>query len=127
MKNLMISIVCLLILTVPWSIYHKYSSETVDRYKAVIDQQVIPFAEMGDWDNAEKSFIDIIEDWNRYKKISAYFINTDAVNEVDCMIMKTLYHIRSRDPYNSIAEAAELKYRFEILHSNETPSPDNLL
>ena len=127
MKNLIISIVCLLILTVPWGIYHKYSRDTVDRYKAIIDQQVIPFAEMGDWDNAEKSFTYIVEDWQRYKKISAYFIDTVSVNETDCMIMKTLYHIKAGEPYDSIAVAAELKYRFDVLHSSETPSPDNLL
>ena len=127
MKNLIISIICLLILTVPWGIYHNYSNRTINEFKTIIDQQVIPFAEMGDWDNAEKSFKKIIKPWNRYKKISAYFINTDIVNDTDCRIRKILYYIKTRDPYNSIAEAADLQYRLDYLHNNEHPSPDNLL
>ena len=127
MKNLMISALCLMLLIIPWGLYHKYSIKTIEQYKVIIDQQVIPFSEMGDWRSAEKSFISIVNDWNKYKKISAYFINTGSVNEVDCIITRTLYHIKAHDPYNSIAGAAELKYRFEILHSSEAPSLDNLM
>ena len=127
MKNLIVSIVCLLILTVPWGIYHNYSNKTIEEFKTIIDQQVIPFAEMGDWDNAEKSFNKLIKKWDRYKHVSAYFINRDAVNDMDCRIITVSYLIKTRDPHSSIAETADLKYRLDTLHSNETPSPDNLL
>ncbi len=126
MKNLIISIACLLVLIIPWGIYGKYSSDTIEDYKAIITEQVIPSIESGRWAEAEKSFSALSADWDRYKMISAYFINTNTVNEADGFIAKAHYYIKLHDAPNASAESAYLMYQLEFLHENELPTMENI-
>lgn len=127
MKHLIVSIICLLVLIIPWSIYGKYSSDAIENYKAIITNQVIPSIESGEWTEAEESFNALSDDWNRYKTISAYFINTDSVNDTDGFVSKTQYYIRLHDAANASAESAYLMQKLECLHENEVPSMENIL
>ena len=100
MRDLIISIACMLVLIVPWSLYDIYSTRTVDNYRDILEKQVIPAVESGDWKTAEESFGFIARDWDDYKKL--------------------------QDPANSAAESAFLLYRFNFLHENELPDMGNL-
>ncbi len=126
MKDLVLSIACLLALLIPWGIYEGHSSHTIDDYKSLIDNRIIPAIEEGDWETADSAFGFIAKDWDRYKKISAYFVDTGSINEVDSVVSKVFYYIRLKDASNSAGEAAYLKYRFDFLHENESPSPANI-
>lgn len=126
MRDLIISIICMLILIVPWSIYDKLSTDTINEYKTLISDEIIPAIESDDWEAAEKQFSFIAKDWDRYKKISAFFIDTEAVNEVDSYVSKAYYYIKLRDTANAAAELSFLKYRFDFLHENELPNMGNI-
>lgn len=126
MRDLIISIVCMLLLIIPWGIYDKFSTETVDNYKTIISNEIIPSIENNDWKNAEKHFDFIAKDWDKYKKISAFFIDTQSVNEVDSYVSKAYYYIKLKDKGNAAAESASLQYRFNFLHENEFPSIGNI-
>lgn len=126
MRDLIISIICMLILIVPWGIYDKFSTETISSYKSAISNEVIPAIEKDDWETAEKHFDFIAKDWDKYKKISAFFIDTESVNEVDSYVSKAYYYIRLQDTANAAAEAAFLEYRFDFLHENELPNMGNI-
>lgn len=127
MRDLIISIICMLILIIPWGIYDKYSVDTIEDYKTRIDDDILPAIEKGIWKDVEESFDDIAEDWDRYKEISAYFIDTESVNEVDSIVSKAYYYIKLHDASNAAGEVAYLKYRFNFLHENELPSVGNIL
>lgn len=126
MRDLIISIICMLILIVPWGIYDKFSTDTVGEYKKTISEEIIPAIENDDWETAEKRFSFIAKDWDRYKKISAFFIDTESVNEVDSYVSKAYYYIKLRDPANAAAESSFLQYRFDFLHENELPNMGNI-
>lgn len=126
MRDLIISIACMLILIIPWGIYDKFSTDTVESYKTIISDEILPAIENDDWDTAEKRFGFIAKDWDKYKKISAFFIDTESVNEVDSYVSKAYYYIRLKDPANAAAESAFLQYRFDFLHENELPNMGNI-
>lgn len=126
MRDLIISIICMLILIVPWGIYDRFSTDTVGEYKKTISEEIIPAIENDDWETAEKRFSFIAKDWDRYKKISAFFIDTESVNEVDSYVSKAYYYIKLRDPANAAAESSFLQYRFDFLHENELPNMGNI-
>lgn len=126
MRDLIISIICMLILIVPWGIYDNFSTDTVGEYKKTISKEIIPAIENDDWETAEKRFSFIAKDWDRYKKISAFFIDTESVNEVDSYVSKAYYYIKLRDPANAAAESSFLQYRFDFLHENELPNMGNI-
>ena len=126
MRDLIISIICILILIIPWGIYDKYAAKTVDNYKSIISEEILPAIESNDWETAEKRFDFIAKDWDRYKKLSAFFIDTESVNEVDSYVSKAYYYIKLKDAGNAAAESAFLQYRFDFLHENEMPNMGNL-
>lgn len=126
MRDLIISTICMLILIVPWGIYDRFAVETVENYRSVISHEIIPAIESGDWENAEKRFDFIAKDWDRYKKVSAFFIDTESVNEVDSYVSRAYYYIKLHDAGNAAAETAYLQYRFGFLHENELPNPGNI-
>ena len=127
MKNLIISIVCLLLLIVPWGIYEKYSSKEIHLYTNILNEQVLPSIESGKWQKAENNFLKVMNNWEKYKNVSAYFINNSSINEVDSQISETYYYIKENDFANAAAETASLIYSLYYLHENEQPSKANLL
>ena len=94
--------------------------------KSIIKEEILPAIEDDDWDTAEKRFAFIAKDWDRYKKTSAFFIDTQSVNEVDCYVSRAYYYIKLRNQSNAAAETAFLEYRFDFLHANEIPDMGNL-
>ena len=126
MRDLVIYVICMLVLIIPWGIYDKFAGDRVDNYKSIINNEVIPAIEASDWETAERRFGFIAKDWDRYKKISAFFIDTQSVNEVDSYVSKAYYYIKLRDASNAAAESSFLDYRFDFLHENELPTLGNL-
>lgn len=126
MRDLIISIVCLLILIVPWCIYDKYSADTADTYKQMINNDILPALEENDWKTANKEFGYIARDWDRFKKISAFFIDSEAINETDRLVSRVYYYIKLKDASSSAGEIAYLQYSFDCLHENELPTLGNI-
>ena len=126
MRVLIISTICMLIIIIPWGFYDKFATDTVENYKSIIKEEILPAIEDDDWDTAEKRFAFIAKDWDRYKKTSAFFIDTQSVNEVDCYVSRAYYYIKLRDQSNAAAETAFLEYRFDFLHANGIPDMGTL-
>lgn len=126
MKNLIISIVCLLILIVPWGFYDKYAAQTVKSYDDILTNDVIPAIESGDWVRAEFELALIKNDWESFKQVSVYFIDTPTLNEVDYTISETVSSIIQQDDVNAFTGASSLKCRFEHLYSNQALSSENV-
>ncbi|MGN0704568.1 MAG: DUF4363 family protein [Lentihominibacter sp.] len=126
MRDLIISIVCLLCLMVPWGIYDRYSMSAIGNYKDLIDSRILPAIETENWQTAEKEMKFIAQDWDKYKSVSAYFTDTNSINEVDSMVSKVYYYVKCRDASNSAGEIASLKYCLNFLHENQLPSPKNI-
>lgn len=126
MRDLIISISCMLAILLPCSAYYKYSSECSNQYTCEIEENVIPAIIKHDWDRALSDFKILSEEWQNQKKISVYFLSTDDINEIDSIISKTFYYIKMKDDSNASGEAAYLKECLELLHKNETPNLKNV-
>lgn len=126
MRDLIISVICLLCLAIPWGIYDQYSMKTIDNYKSLIDKSILPAIEKEQWQQAEKDMKFIARDWDKYKMVSAYFTDTTSINEVDSMISKVYYYVKSEDTSNSAGEIASLKYCLNFLHENQLASLKNI-
>ncbi len=68
MRDLIISTICMLIIIIPWGFYDKFAADTVENYKSIIKEEILPAIEDDDWDTAEKRFAFIAKDWDRYKQ-----------------------------------------------------------
>ena len=108
MRDLIISTICMLIIIIPWGFYDKFAADTVENYKSIIKEEILPAIEDDDWDTAEKRFAFIAKDWDRYKKTSAFFIDTQSVNEVDCYVSRAYYYIKLRDNTRLLIDYEEL-------------------
>ena len=126
MRDLIISIICMLVLIIPWAFYDRYAHSTVDACQQTLEVRVIPAIERQDWEAAKEAFNTIRRDWKKYRKISAYFMGTDDLNEITGTISKTHYYIKMKDDSNSSGEAAYLKNQFKYLYENETPAAGNV-
>ena len=115
-----------MILLIPWGIYDRFSARTVDDYRIRIEKKILPAIEADDWNAAYEEFDYIAKDWDRFRSVSAFFIDTGAVNETDRVISKVYYYIKFRDPSNSAGELAYLRYSLSFLHENELPTPGNI-
>lgn len=126
MKNLIVSIVCILILVIPWSLYHKLSESSTDCYQDIITNQIIPAAESEDWQLAQESFDFIATDWNRFRKFSVYFIDTRSLDDVTEQISRVSCYIQQQDTTNTLVESVDLQHKLSNLHENDAPSIGNL-
>ncbi len=127
MRDLLISVCCMLLLIVPWEIYSTCTSDTIHECADVIDAKLLPAITEGDWGTAKKSFDDISKNWDSYKKIAVYFLSTDALNEVDSTICKSCYYIQMEDDSNAAGEVSSLQYQLRYLHENQKPTLVNIL
>ena len=126
MKNLIIAAVCLLLLIVPWCIYDKYAGSTISKCTDILDSVILPAVQNEDWETAEKSYKEIMKYWNRFEKISEFFLDAASVNEADELVNKTKYHIKLRDASNAAADSSELIHLLSYLHENEMISYGNI-
>lgn len=126
MRDLIISVICMLIILIPCYAYYDYSRECSHQYSYSLEKSVIPAIENHAWDKASSEFERLSEKWQRQKKISVYFLSTDDINEIDTVISKTIYYIKMKDDSNASGEAAYLQKQFELLHRNEIPDLKNV-
>lgn len=127
MKDLMISVCCMLLLLVPWEVYSVHTAHTIHDCSDLIDARLLPAITENDWENAKSSFEQISVTWDDYKKTAVYFLSTDALNEVDSSICKAYYYIQMEDDSNASGEVSSLQYQLMYLHENQRPTPANIL
>ena len=126
MKNLIVSIACILALLLPWLAYEKYSTDLIREYSSTLKNEIINSIESGDWNTAEESYAELSESWKRLKSVSEYFLDAKSLSETDELLNKIEYHISMHDASNAAAGSAELIHMFDYLHENEKLSFGNI-
>ena len=126
MKDLLISVCCMLLLLVPWEIYSSYTAGTMHFCSDAIDAKVLPAVTQNDWENAKRvrgSF----RSMGSLQKTAVCFLSTEALNEVDSTICKAYYYIQMEDDSNASGEVSALQYQLMYLHENQKPTLANIL
>lgn len=126
MRNFIISIACLGILVGAWAVFGFYSNQTIDSYEHMLEDDIISAVEAEEWEKAWEEFQSFSQDWHRYKKPAAFFLDTQAINDADYSIAKAKYYIKARDVSNSSGELACLKEQLVFLHQNESITWENI-
>lgn len=126
MRNFIISIVCLGILVGAWAVFGFYSNKTIDSYEQALENSIIKAVEAEQWEKAYTEFRNLSQDWHRYKKAAAFFLDTQAINDTDYSIAKAKYYIKAEDVSNSSGELASLKEQLVFLHQNESITWGNI-
>lgn len=127
MKHLLSSMVCILILFIPWLLYENYSNSHIENYNTLISREIIPSIDSNNWDKAEKKYILLQDDWEKFKNTSEYFLDSESINEVDETIYMTYGYIKLNDSINSVAYISKLRHMLNQLHDSEKLSLDNIL
>lgn len=127
MRDLIISISCLLILIESWCAYSTFASNAVTSCCDVIDTQLLPAVNQENWDAASAAFTSLEKKWHTYRTVSYYFLSTDSVNEADETIAKSRYYIVNQDASNSSGEIACFRGQLRALYEKEIPIFSNIL
>lgn len=126
MRNFVVSVICLGALIAAWAAFDSYSADKINSYKETLQQEVIKLAEAEEWDEACSIFQQFSEDWERYKKIAAFFLDTQTINEADYSIAKSQYYLQAKDVSNSTGELSCLRKQLTFLEYNETLAAENI-
>lgn len=126
MRNFIISLICLGVLIGVWMTFDSYSSHKLGSYKEALQQDIIKRVEAEEWDKAYETFEQFSKDWHGYKKIAAFFLDTQSINEADYSIAKSRYYIKARDVSNSSGELSCLKEQLSFLEYNESLAAGNI-
>ncbi|WP_027399917.1 DUF4363 family protein [Anaerovorax odorimutans] len=126
MKSLSISTLCLVILIVGWFIFADFADDTLHNLMNYIEDDIITYASNENWEEASKNMEDLNKRWHRYKRIYAFFLSTDDINETDYSIARAIYFIKSEDVSNSTGELNCIKEQLRFLHFNETLTLENI-
>ena len=127
MKDLLLSVCCMLVLLIPWELYSVYTTHTIQDCSNTIGTELLPAITENDWENAKESFESISNNWDSYKKIAVYFLSTDALNDVDSTICKAYYYVQMEDDSNASGEVSSLQYQLRYLGENQKPTLANIL
>ncbi len=120
MRNFIISIVCLGILVGAWTTFGLYSNQTISGYEHALKDNIITAIEAEDWEKAYQEFQCLSQDWHRYKKAAAFFLDTQLINDADYSIARARRYIKAKDVSNASGELACLKEQLVFLHQNES-------
>ncbi len=126
MRNFIISIICLGVLIGAWTAFDFYSDDKITAYKDELDNNIIKTVEAKEWEKAYEDFEALSEDWHKYKKAAAFFLDTQAINDTDYSIAKAKYYIKAKDLSNSSGELSCLKEQLTFLHYNESLALGNI-
>lgn len=126
MRNFIISVICLGLLIGCWCVFDSYSDTRLQDYISRIEAEIIPEVEAKKWDEAYDHFQAISDDWHKYKKTAAFFLDTESINEADYSLARAKYYIKCKDDSNSTGELACLKEQLTFLHYNESLAAGNI-
>lgn len=126
MRNFIISAASLLVIVIIWGSFFFYSSGKIKTYEAALDTIITEYVNDENWDEAKASFNELQHDWNRFKHIASFFLDSSSLNHIDSTFRKIHYYISADDKSNSSSELAYLKGQFISLHNNEALKLENI-
>ncbi|NLP30777.1 MAG: DUF4363 family protein [Clostridiales bacterium] len=126
MRALFISLLSLTILVVSWSIFLVYAGNAINDMVDILEYETIEKIKNENWQNAQKSFKQVIEIWQSKRKIYSVFFDANSIGEIEGTIAKAKAYINSQDQGSAVAEIAHLQQQFSFLLENEKVTLENI-
>ncbi len=126
MRDLIISAVVVLVLITGWLIFDNYSQDAVEEMSSYIMEDILPVVESESWKKGIEMTEKLDKDWHRYKKIALFFLETDAINDIDYALAKSVEYVKAEDVSNSTGELKSMSEQLSFLGSQEKITLPNI-
>ena len=126
MKDLMIATLAVVLFISSWFLFLHYADGQSQAFRKQINEQVLEDIETGNWAHAEKQLKALSRDWHRFRKVSLFFLDTHAINDIDYSIARALMYTHARDDSNSTGELKAMVEQLSFLTDNESLSLQNI-
>lgn len=126
MKNLIAAICSVAILVGGWLIFAHYSEHEIDYITSSIKNEILPAIEEADWTSSKIKIDKLSEAWHAYRKKAIFFLNTEAINEIDYSLAKSIKYVYAEDVSNSSGELNAISEQLDFLCRNDELSWENV-
>lgn len=127
MRSLFTAVLTLFVFVGGWQMFVSYADRETDQLVALLDTQVMPALESGEWSEAKTTFSAAEERWQDYMRQAHYFLDNTELNDVNSTFGKTLMYIKAEDLSNSSGELTALCRQLSNLSENEKTTLQNIL
>ncbi len=126
MRDLIVSVVIILVLIGGWLFFDSYSDNTVSSMADDIRRELIPSVESENWSESLAKAESIWDEWCEYKGKALLFLGSDELLEIDQCMAKALKYIQARDVSNSSGELNALAQQLDFLIAREKINAENI-
>lgn len=126
MRDLIVSVVIILVLIGGWLFFDSYSDNTVSSMADDIRRELIPSVESENWSESLAKAESIWDEWCDYKGKALLFLGSDELLEIDQCMAKALKYIQARDVSNSSGELNALAQQLDFLIAREKINAENI-
>ena len=127
MKDLIISIIIVVVLIGGWLIFDAYSSQTTHTLSQSIEENIIPLTEEESWHDAVIQYERFEKNWEKYKRVALSFLENEQISEIDLCIARAEKYIEAKDVSNSAGELCSIAKQLELLYKRERLTLSNIL
>ena len=127
MKDLIISIIIVVVLIGGWLIFDAYSSQTTHTLSQSIEENIIPLTEEENWHDAVIQYERFEKNWEKYKRVALSFLENEQISEIDLCIARAEKYIEAKDVSNSAGELCSIAKQLELLYKRERLTLSNIL
>ncbi|MCI8609375.1 MAG: DUF4363 family protein [Firmicutes bacterium] len=126
MKDLLAATLAVVLLIGSWLAFFQYSESQLEGFNHKIQSDILPAIEEESWDQSIDLLKELNQDWHKYRKISLFFLNTDAINEIDYSLAKSIKYAQAEDVSNSTGELNAMIEQIKFLIGNDRVTLDNI-
>ena len=125
MKNLVITLVTLIIMVVTMSFSIKYLNNVSDELVSINDEIQENITD-DNWDKAYKNTMELTEKWNNYSKKIKIFINHQEIDSIEMELQKLPQYIKEQTKDESLASTYVLGFLLEHIAELEKVKLENI-
>ena len=125
MKNLVITLVTLIIMVVTMSFSIKYLNNVSDELVSINDEIQENITD-DNWDKAYKNTMELTEKWNNYSKKIKIFINHQEIDSIEIELQKLPQYIKEQTKDESLASIHVLSFLLEHIAKLEKLKLENI-
>lgn len=126
MKNLIAAICSVAVLVGGWLIFAHYSEGEIDSITNSIKKEILPAVEQSDWKSSKEKIDKLNDEWHDYRKTAIFFLNTEAINEIDYSLAKSIKYVYAEDVSNSSGELNAMSEQLDFLCRNDEVNWSNI-
>ncbi|MCI8283702.1 MAG: DUF4363 family protein [Firmicutes bacterium] len=125
MKSLILPLIIFIIMLLAWGGFSMYTQDSSEVLVSSMENVYI-YAKSGDWQQAGKYNDVFINDWNKYEKIYALYMESTSLHDVKLSAERCRGYIESQDQTMTMGESASILSHIKLLQKTDTMEIGNL-